>query len=286
MSTASLAASSQEDAGNASANGVAPPIYGGPRKMPIGGTARYASANTLSITSAAGDAKESSTSSVFSGLKPPTALGLGGKPTTFAPAVFKPAAVPVQPTEDSVGEVIGSSMASFTQRDDQSGERRSTDDLNRRRSGQMSARSHTSGGDTARSRSGTAAPPFFRSTAAEVHMEEKSEISKMVAEANNYNGGGGMDGDYPTVYDTAGNDSTMDGTGFGTAVTGHEMYNGTGGGYDVHQQQDSRNVAMNDGDVPDAVVNPVTLEILTFWSYYRKCGYEVDAMAEWVQQVR
>lgn len=31
---------------------------------------------------------------------------------------------------------------------------------------------------------------------------------------------------------------------------------------------------------------PLPLQVLSFWSYYRGCGYEADAMAQWVGQVR
>ena len=33
-----------------------------------------------------------------------------------------------------------------------------------------------------------------------------------------------------------------------------------------------------------AISDPVILEVLSFWSYYRNCGYDTDAMAEWVGQ--
>ena len=38
------------------------------------------------------------------------------------------------------------------------------------------------------------------------------------------------------------------------------------------------------GDAKDVMMDPVALEILSFWSYYRGCGYDVDVMKEWVAE--
>ena len=40
-----------------------------------------------------------------------------------------------------------------------------------------------------------------------------------------------------------------------------------------------------DAEAAALLGDPVVREVLSFWSYYRGCGYERDAMAVWVQQV-
>ena len=45
------------------------------------------------------------------------------------------------------------------------------------------------------------------------------------------------------------------------------------------------NVDGMDAEAAALLGDPVVREVLSFWSYYRGCGYERDAMAVWVQQV-
>lgn len=289
MSTASLAASSQEDVGNASTNG-GPPIYGGPRKQRAGVTSRYASAPTLSLSSAASGVGEG-TSSVFSGLKPPTALNLVGKSSTLAPAVFKPAAMPVQAVEESVGEGTGPNAGA-------GGIQELGEDTATTLGGDATEQS---GSGTARSLGGGTAvlPQIFPpsgTTAAHMEPQQNQEL------ADSHNAAATEE--YPAIYDTFG--AAGEANGSGAYYTSYDQQHQDGyqdgtatgyqgdtfqveGGYQGQIGVESGGDGVEGGDggnLPAAVVNPVTLEILTFWAYYRKCGYEIDAMAEWVQQVR
>lgn len=229
---------------------------------------RYAAAPNLSTTAVEGSSAAhggiahslDASSSLLAGLRPATTFGQPG--AAFKPAVFKPSQATTESSEPVMGllqEGNAGNRDTAGGLDEDTGYAATTDDALHTSQQQQQYDNDTS---TTHTTSVDNTAYSYEQQTYHYHTATRWEAPE------------------GTTNDQTHTTTTIP----ATAAVEQQQYHG-GAKDRIHAVTETAATAIDGDDDDDPLNNAMIVEVLSFWSYYRNCGYDADAMTEWVQQV-